>query len=386
MMGPTRRIVKKNFSAYSKNMKEHKIRIAELRKKQTGSQKKLLDLYRTLGALSLSSGVLETLNYGEFLAEYKRLVREQETLQTQITQLEGLLEKQENLRQCSKKVSQSIRNYEKELLVQEIAIGNYFLSGTEFPDEIKPLKRQYDEVMNQVYETEDHLSLLDQEETKDFFSFIGKQSRKLVLKASRSSREGDLKKLKQDVGEFILRLFDSPAEPMEVSAELAPIVQTGLEKMRLMQTEKQNLSDLQQDLDAIKKELGLLGFGRNPGRAMKLLEQEQKKVLEELQDIFYRCGKRIIDTDKDQYAKTPEIGNIIEEISLAMEDLASLSRSIETLETELKVAQLQKEIDKLKENIKVHQLRREKEEAAISLGEKQISELESAIRNLKEPS
>jgi chromosome segregation ATPase len=359
-------------------MEERKKRLGELKKKQESYETRLLQLYKSLGQEALASGLFQDNSCMDERTEYNRLYREQGALNERVEKLKTLLETERAVKADHTKLLHSIKVDERDLALQEIALGVSVLASSLVPESIFALKQQYEALIHQLEETEDHIALVEQEESKDFFSFIGKQTRKLVLTASRSGKEREIKKLSQKAGELLLQTELGDYELQEESASLMKLAGETLERLH---GERAELAELNQSLEALRTEMQELGLKDSPPRALKSLERQYQRIIAELDMLFERMGEKL--ARSDAASLTPEGQDLLHEIHLVQADLASIGRNIEILTTELRIAQLQKEISKLKETIRVHDERQKREGQIIADAQQKISELSETIQQLQ---
>ncbi|WP_304244308.1 hypothetical protein [Gracilinema caldarium] len=361
-------------------MEERKKRLVELKKKLESHEKQLVKLFICLGQEALSKGAVQGSPFRDELAEYSRLDREERELRGTLEKLESLLTKERALKSKHKELSQRIRSDEKDLTIQQVALGVSVLTCTEVPEVIFPLKQQYEALIHQLEETEDHLSLLEQEEPKDFFSFIGNQSRKLVLKTGRAGKEREIKKVSQKAGETLLQSSLGDYALQEEAANLMNLAAATLKAVTSGRTELEALS---QALDGLQRDFQQLGVEGNPLRSKKNLEKGLKKVQDELENLFEITGKKFSEPEAENGSIDPVVQSMIDEIQLVKKDLLSIARQIEILTTELEIAKMQHEIGKLKEKIKQHELRQERERRCITDAQHRIDELSIKIQSLQ---
>jgi len=144
-------------------MKVRKKRLEEMKKKQQSYEKRLLQLYRSLGEQALSSGEVQESLFRDDLAQYSRLNREQRELKEKVRRIGELLGKERDLKAEHKKILNSIKVDERTLDLQQVALGVSVLAAPLVPESILSQKQQYDTLVHQLEETEGHISLIEKE-------------------------------------------------------------------------------------------------------------------------------------------------------------------------------------------------------------------------------
>ncbi|AEJ19768.1 hypothetical protein [Gracilinema caldarium] len=359
-------------------MEERKKQLMELKKKQESYEKRLVDLYKNLGHEVLAAASIPVKLFKDETADYNRLVREQDRLSEVLERLKTLLEKEQELKNAYKKQLNSIKVDERDLQLQYIALGVSVLSSSFVPESIFTLKQQYEALIHQLEESEDHIAVIDQEETKDFFSFIGKHTRKLTLKVSRSGKEREMKQVSQKAGQLLL---EAGIGDFELPEEAASLMNLAKETLQRLQEKQTALASLSQSLDTLRRDIQQLCAENRPQRTLRSLEKQQQQMSRELDMLFERVGQKITLSKVEGLAQ--EAQDIVSEIHQLRDDLASIGRNIEILTTELQIDQLNKEIEKLQKTIRVHQERKEKEQAIITDAQHKMIELSDIIQRLQ---
>jgi hypothetical protein len=359
-------------------MEERKKQLLELKKKHESYEKRLSELYNKLGHEVLASGILAGTTYRDETADYNRLVREQDKLSEVLQQLKSLLEKEQELKALYKKQESSIKIDERDLQLQQVALGLSVLASSLVPESIFTIKQQYEALIHQLEESEEHLALVDQEEAKDFFSFIGKHTRKLTLKVSRSGKEREIKQVSQKAGQLLL---ESGLGDFEISEEAANLMNLARETLQRLQEEKTELAASSQSLDAVRRELQQLCSEDRPQRMLRTFDKQQQQVSHDLDLLFERVGQKIALSPAE--GLLPEAQDILTEIYQLRDDLLSIGRNMELLTTELQIDHLNKEMEKLQKIIRVHEERMEKERQIITDAQQKMSELSDTRELLK---
>lgn len=361
-------------------MEERKKRLTELVKKRKNYQERLSEQYRNLGNSILSAEGVDYSPISNEKADFKRLNRELQNLTTKFERLGALLKNEGEKKAQYKKLQAAIKVNEKELGLRNITLGASILALSEVPDPIFTLKQQYEAVLHQLEETENHLALLEEEETKDFFSFIGKQSRKLVLKTARSSKERDIKKICLEAGQALVASdigLDNWGE------EAAGLLESAREIAQQLEHERNDLAQESAALEKLAKDIRELCQNTSPARTLKMLEKEIQGIRNELSILFEHTGQKVAAIDAESHDRYAEWSEMIHAIHELQSDLLSLERNIEILSAELEIEKLQKEIDKLNQVIRSHQVRQEREAKIIADTQSRIGELSEAIEKLQ---
>ncbi|MCA1950535.1 MAG: hypothetical protein LDL24_08175 [Treponema sp.] len=361
-------------------MEERKKRLTELVKKRENYQDRLSEQYRNLGNSILSAEGDDSSPISNEKADFRRLNRELQNLTSKVERLGDLLKNEGEKKAQYKKLLSAIKVDEKELGLRNIALGASILALSEVPDPIFTLKQQYEAVLHQLEETEDHLSLLEEEEAKDFFSFIGKQSRKLVLKAARSSKERDIKKICLEAGQALVA---SDIELDNYGEEAVSLLASAREIAKQLEHERNDLAKESAALEELAKEIRELCQNTAPARTLKILDKELQGVRNELAFLLEHTGQKVAAIDVESQNQYAEWSEMIHGIHELQSDLQSLERNIEVLSAELEIEKLQKEIDKLNQVIRSHQVRQEREAKIIADTQSRIRELQNGIEKFQ---
>jgi len=253
--------------------------------------------------------------------------------------------------------------------------------GRAYGDFCAPYQSQADELLTKVLSLEERLAGLEQKEKGNVFSWIGKSAQSLVLRSFLGKAQDNLEQLRRTVGERFTRR-DSGSASLD-AAEIGVLCDEVEQKREEQRAIAQDLASLKDEKRKISDGFSAEG---GPIRYIQSLKNHIAQVQNELKVLYRRMGNEAMLIDDS----VPETGMERMELVKSLlrpedqENLSSAARTSQTIrdcDTVIEKLKASLAIDDEKAKIeKCRRMIREKQEK-IALAEKNILELEGAIRD-----
>ncbi|MFQ3546997.1 MAG: hypothetical protein SNJ56_01565 [Termitinemataceae bacterium] len=354
-------------------MEDKVSQIKKLNQKVAFYKEKLNRTAAAIGRLVLEQG-LALSGLDDQFSEYRRLIREKTNLERVIEELVKTIETEQYCKQKLREEKRRSRLYEEELKKVSRGIGNYLLESQLTFEGLGIYLRQYEDLVRKINEIEDHLSLLTQEGTKDFFSFIGNKSRKLLLVANRAGKMKERDRIFIEAGHWYLK---TPIGIEQEAAEFQELVRRGQDLVAKLDESKKHCEHLDAEIAQVRSYYNQKGIGPIPSIDLKKLQLNHGKICHELEDLFKTMGKRVVQQKDAPDLLSVELASLIQEYRLDEEAVQSLARSIEKVSAEQQIEELEKELAKLYTSVAAHK-------ETIIQTEHLIEEKEAEVQRLRQ--